>query len=282
MLGVGFGQYAWNVFEASAQPEFSLGPGIDRHAHNFLLQLMAETGIFGATCILLPLVAWFVRVPYARLSIAQSWILTIALIQLTQALIELPHWYAHFLGLFALALGLGATGGLCLRFNAIRMTVVVAALVTGVAAIGSALKDYRELESWYLEVEAGERSGKAVTSGQLDQLRALHRVSIYAPLMELLAAELILVNHQEPLEKLALIDRAMRVYPTPGAAKRQVVLQALSGKSEEAWQTLRSMIVVYRPRMPAILADLDAYERLHPGVLGGLVERARAELARQP
>jgi O-antigen ligase len=282
LTGVGFGQYAWHVFEISARSDLVLGPGIDRHAHNFLLQLMAETGILGAGCVLLPLVAWFIRIPYARPTIVQSWILTIALIQLAQAMIELPHWYAHFLGLFALVLGLGATGGLALPVNAIRKTVVVVALVTGIAALGSALKDYRDLETWYLDVEAGEKAGKAVSGEQLDRLRALHRASIYAPLMELLAAELILVNKQDLDEKLALIDRAMRVYPSPGAAKRQVVLLALAGRPEEAWRTLRAMSVVYRSKMPAILADLEAYERIHPASLGDMLARARAELVREP
>jgi len=283
LAGVGFGQYAWNIFEMAATPEFSTAPGIiDRHSHNFVLQLLAETGILGASCVVLPLAAWFIRFPYARISIARSWVLAIALIQLAQAMVELPHWYAHLLGLFGLALGLGATGGLSLPINAVRKAVVVAAVVTGFAAAGSALKDYLDLEAWYLEVEAGERSGRMVTAAQLDRLRALHGDSLYAPLMELLGAELLLVNDEDIDAKLELIERAMRVYPTPGAAKRRVVLLAISGRTGEAWRVLRSMMAVYRPRMPAILAELDAYDRAHPGPLRGLIERARAELGKQP
>ncbi len=283
LAGVGFGQYAWNIFEMSARPELSMAPSIiDRHAHNLLMQLLAETGILGASCIVLPLAAWFVRFPYARVSIAQSWLLALALIQLAQAMVEFPHWYAHLLGLFAVVLGMGASGGLTLSINALRKMVVVAAVVTGFVAAGSAFKDYRDLETWYLEVEAGERSGKPLSGAQLERLRAMHAVSIYAPLMELLAAELLLVNDEDIDAKLALIERAMRVYPTPGAAKRRVVLLAISGRSEEAWRVLRSMMVVYRSRMPGILGDLEAYDRLHPGPLRGLVERARAELRRQP
>jgi O-antigen ligase len=282
LVGVGFGQYAWNIFELSALPELSMGPGIDRHAHNFILQLLAETGILGAACVVVPLAAWFIRFPYKRISMSQSWVLAIALIQLEQAMVEFPHWYAHLLGLFAVALGLGATGGLTLPVNSLRKAVMVVAVATGFVAAASAFKDYRQLETWYLDVEAGERSGKGLSVAQLERLRAMHDASLFAPLMELLAAELLLVNDEDIDAKLDLLDRAMRVYPTPGAAKRQVVLLAIAGRSEEAWRVLRSMSVVYRSRMPGILADLDAYERLHPGSLRGLLERARAELGRQP
>jgi len=209
-------------------------------------------------------------------------VLAIALIQLVQAMVEFPHWYAHLLGLFAVALGLGASGGLTLPINALRKAVVVAAVATGFVAAAGAFRDYRDLETWYLDVEAGERSGKTLSVAQLERLRALHGASLYAPLMELLAAELLLVNDEDIDAKLELIERAMRVYPTPGAAKRRVVLLVISGRSEEAWRVLRSMSVVYRARMPGILADLDAYERLHPGSLRGLLARARAELGKQP
>ena len=283
LAGVGFGQYAWNVFEMSARPELSMVPGIiDRHAHNLLLQLLAETGMLGASCIVLPLAAWFIRFPYARIATSQTWVLTIALIQIAQAMVEFPHWYAHFLGLFAVVLGMGANGGLTLRINALRKMVVVVAFVTGGIAVGSAFNDYRDLEAWYLDVEAGERSGKTVSVEQLDRLRALHGVSIYAPLMELLASELLVANDEDIDSKLELIERAMRVYPTPGTAKRRVILLAISGRSAEAWRVLQSMMVVYRPRMSGILADLEAYDSIHPGPLRGLVERARAELRERP
>src|SRR5439155_23220680 len=68
LLGVGFGEYAWRAFELSAQLGSASPPGLDRHSHNLFLQLLAETGIAGLSCVAIPLVSWFWRLPWRSLT----------------------------------------------------------------------------------------------------------------------------------------------------------------------------------------------------------------------
>ena len=58
VLGVGFGEFAWNLFENTLRLDGHLTPGIDRHSHNIVLQLLAETGICGVLLIVGALLAW--------------------------------------------------------------------------------------------------------------------------------------------------------------------------------------------------------------------------------
>jgi len=131
LLGAGVGEYAWESFQLATSLGGNALPGIDRNAHNFVLHLLAETGIAGAACVLVPLCAWFLRFPYRSARLDETWLLAIVLMQLAQGSVELPLWYANLLAFLVLGLGLGARGGVRLPFHGVRRAVVGLLIVAG-------------------------------------------------------------------------------------------------------------------------------------------------------
>ena len=146
-LGAGWSELAWNAFQIAPAIGAAEGNVASHHAHNLALQLLAETGIAGALPVLCALALWFARFPWRAPSAAECWLLAIAAIELFHGLVEYPQWYAYFLGLFALVLGL-AGGGIRIPERSSRplRLALVGALAAGAIALGSALTDYRALE----------------------------------------------------------------------------------------------------------------------------------------
>ncbi len=91
LFGIGFGNYVAPV-----------GQHIATHAHNLVIQLLAEAGIVGCSILLIGAWSW---VSSARLnkSLEDWFMLCVFAILLIHSAVELPLWYANFLFLFVIA-----------------------------------------------------------------------------------------------------------------------------------------------------------------------------------
>ncbi|NWG88166.1 MAG: O-antigen ligase C-terminal domain-containing protein [Hydrogenophilaceae bacterium] len=105
-LGVGFQNHAWNHFELvrSGHSLFAGQSGYETlrwdHAHNIVLQLMAEFGL-AALVLCFGAVWWLLRLIRNITSVEQWWPVAAISIISIHSLLEYPLWYANFLGLFA-------------------------------------------------------------------------------------------------------------------------------------------------------------------------------------
>ncbi|MBI1966222.1 MAG: O-antigen ligase C-terminal domain-containing protein, partial [Betaproteobacteria bacterium] len=108
VLGAGYGQFAWNHFEYTATEGMGAAPGIFNHAHNIVFHLLAETGCIGALIVTGAALVWLADLRHARLDLDRWWILALLAVIGIHSLLEFPLWYAYFLGVAALLLGLGA------------------------------------------------------------------------------------------------------------------------------------------------------------------------------
>src|SRR5713226_7258346 len=87
VLGVGFGEFAWNLLEHGASFD-GRNPAMAIHAHNALLGLLAETGLIGALCVVVPLALWLRAFPWSQPGLDAGWILTVIGIQAAHSMVE--------------------------------------------------------------------------------------------------------------------------------------------------------------------------------------------------
>lgn len=268
LLGVGFGEFPWNLYQNTPQLDGHLTPGIDRHAHNIALQLLAETGLSGFLVIAAGIAAWVWRLRLHR-SAAEAWIIAVVLIQLAHSLVEFPLWYAQFLGMTLLFMGATGENGLMFgrsfRGRVLTRSMVAMGLVISVLY----LKGYRDYEKWYLGTVAAEANAKFAPGEQITELLNLKYSWMFAPYFDLVGAEIISINRDDLETKLALNGHAMRLFPIPSTAARQAMLLALAGRHEEAWECWRRLRIVYpmyettaRIRMQELAKDEPAIARL--------------------
>src|SRR5690554_2234917 len=72
LLGVGWGQFGWHNFAMTeSYPELN---GYANHAHNLLLQLLAEAGIFGGLLIITATLFWFWQQRGRAISAERWWL----------------------------------------------------------------------------------------------------------------------------------------------------------------------------------------------------------------
>jgi hypothetical protein len=279
ILGVGFGEYAWRAFELSADLPGPVTVGLDRHAHNLFLQLLAETGIAGFLCVAVPLASWFYRIPWRRLSSERCWAIGVLAIMGLHSMVEFPLWHADFLGAFALLFGLVSPAFAAVDLNRLRRGFFLIVLVSGCLTARSIWSDYREFEEWYLNLEARGKRGEAFDARDFKTLLTLlDKGSFFSPYFERLLTEAMELDERDLNDKLALNSQVMRLYPVPSVVHRQIVLLALAGRGDEAARTLRGAVRAYPQFVRYWLPKLDELARKQPARFAGLLASARAQL----
>src|SRR5207249_11581336 len=198
--------------------------GLDRHSHNLFLQLLAETGIAGLSCVAIPLVSWFWRMPWRSLTPDRCWMIGVLAVIGLHSMVEFPLWHANFLGMFALLFGAASPGGAAVAPTRLRRALVLVVVLAGGLTARGVWSDYVSFESWYLAVETKLARGGTPGSSDLDELMKLREVSLFGPYFERIASEAIAIDEEDLGDK--QIGRAScreRVQSTGegGAAQQQ-------------------------------------------------------------
>jgi O-antigen ligase len=278
LLGVGFGEYAWRALELSADLPGGVPPGLDRHSHNLFLQLLAETGIAGCLCFLVPLASWLWRTPWRNLNPERCWAIGVLAVIGFHSMVEFPLWHANFLGAFALVFGAASPGGTAMEPTRARRGLILVVVLAGIFTARSAWSDYRAFERWYLAVEAKGARGEIPGKSDLERLMELREDSLFGPYFERIASEAIALDEDGLGDKLALNTQVMHAYPMPSVVLRQVVLLALYGSDTEAVRLLRAAIRVYPQWTRQWLPTLEKLARDRPAAFAALLGLARSGL----
>jgi len=280
VFGAGYGQFAWHHFLYEASSGASAGPWVYSHAHNIVLQLMAETGIAGALVIVGAALAWLAGLRRVTFDPAWWWLLSLLAVIGIHSLLEFPLWYAYFLGPAALLLGLGAQRPLAVRFPGAARAVVGLGIIAGWLNLIGVLSPYREFERLVFSSE--QRSPPAAE--EQDFARALanaHREPLLVPYVELAVVYGIAPSKEKLTEKLELTTRAMHFAPVDVVVYRQALLLALAGSGEAARAQLERSLRVYPGERAVVIAELENLARRYPVELTPLLELATSNFAQR-
>jgi O-antigen ligase len=245
LLGVGYGEFAWNLFQNAVHFEGRPTPGIDRNAHNVALQLLAETGLAGFLVVAAGAIAWARDVWRRGVSIEVLWIVTVLAIQAAHSMVEFPLWYSSFLGITSLLAGVVAERGVPFGVSRLGKYLKPAIVMVGFVVLGVVWRDYRNFESWFDETQRMQRAHQPLRPEQFQSLVELHRTSLFAPYFEMMITEVMTVDPDLLQQKLQLNAEAMHMFPLPSAACRQAILLAISGDGAAGWEQWRRLRVVY-------------------------------------
>jgi O-antigen ligase len=269
LLGVGFRQISEHYFFVTAQLSPSRSLGFTDHTHNIVLQTMVEFGLAGTMVLLAGALVWvagWVRQPRTP---ALWWLIGLTAVLAVHSMLEYPLWYAFFLGIAAVLLGLGEAR--TVEFRSARRSalplVAGGALLLGWLVLAQIFLDYLVLESFLAFRYRYLHATAEVNKRAKETLLEIHRTSLLAPWVELGLARSIQIDRERLPDKLAVNGRAMRAFPIEDLVYRQAMLLALAGlegPAEAQWdravatfpEVRAEALVVLRRRVEDGLTEL--------------------------
>lgn len=273
LLGIGFGQFAWHHFGYGPifnDPQIT---GLYSNAHDIAFHLLAETGLAGTLLVFGGIFFWARRIDIA-FDLHAWWLFAALLIIALHSLDEYPLWYAHFLGIFMLFLGMGEARSLRLPC---AQGVMILLLAAGSYWMAGLMRDYLDLEGLlYPSYHNGKPPLKP--AALYDALYRFRKGTLLAPYVEYPMAEMMPVDETNLDSKLALSRRALHFSPSGMIVYRRAALLALAGRERAA----KLEIGRAASSDPDLLEDaLDLYSGLtekYPGKFEPLVEEVKLKL----
>ena len=275
--GVGFGQFAWHHFLQVSAVSAAQAPGLYDQAHNLVLQLMAELGLFAAAATVLTTIAWVTGVLHERASPERWWVLALAAVAGIHSMLEYPLWYAYFLAVAALLAGLGDRRRmLSLQVFPLRL-VLVPAIATGWALCAWLYFDYSRVEGLSFNLFTAGSGGDRMVRVR-ETLREADGRSLLQPYLDLGLATAEPLGRERLTEKLARNTRALRFAPTREIVYRQAVLLALDGEAEAARSQLARAAAYYPGFLATFARVLKELEGTDPEAIGPLLRYSEERL----
>ncbi len=273
LLGAGLGQYAWQHFQLGPVLQAANISGLYNNAHNLLMQLAAEMGLAGLLILLGTLGLWLWQIRRAQLTQHNWWGYAVLLVLGIHSMLEYPLWYAYFMGIAAILLGVLDFGTYRLDMRKLGQLSVAAILLLGLLSLFQLLQGYQRLET-ALASRAKPVAGKTAAQLMREGLIEVHGNSLLQPYAELFMNNWIEVSSDELDSKLAMNERAMKFVPVASLVYRRAALLAQAGQQEEARVQMERAIWAYPGDFPAQSKELSALAQKDTERFSALLEFA--------
>jgi O-antigen ligase len=275
LLGAGFGQFAFQHFELGAELRNPAIVGLYNNAHNLVMQIAAEAGAAGLIVLLGTLGLWFWQsvVRGAQFSVYHWWGYAVLAVLGIHSSLEYPLWYAYFLGVAAVMLGVfdSTTYRLELR-NIGRLSVALMLLLGGLTLLQTFL-GYQHLEK-ALEMRARAYKDRSLVPRVQQELMEVSNSPLLGSYAQLYIASTMEISAENLQLKLNLNQSAQHFIPISPLDYHQPLLLALSDQTEEARIQMEKAIWAYPMDYPLARGELEELARKDPARFGPLLEFA--------
>jgi hypothetical protein len=258
-FGVGFKQFAWQHFLLNAQlPPLPTENAIIDHAHNLVFQTMAEFGVAGLAVLCAGIASLLLAVGRQEPTVHLWWLCAVLAILGIHSMLEYPLWYAYFLGIAAVSLGLSETVVFRVGEHGRGRLVLVPMLLLGCMAAGNVYQDYRVLQSLHrIQPQPSGAPGQSV-EGTAAVLLELQQHSLFGPFVELALSRLMVLNREQIDDKLAFNGLVMHFAPSADVVYRQAILLALKGEQAAARAQWDLAQANYRPDRDGVIRVMES------------------------
>jgi len=274
MTGVGWAQFSWQDYSYRALTGSAVWGWPFNHAHNIVLNLLAETGLAGVGLVVGAGLFWLWGLRRTAFDLERWWLLAVLAVLGAHSMVELPMWYAYFLGMAAVALGAGSERNFTIAPGRKTAAILVVLVAAGAFPLATTFHGYRGLERLFA------RDGSAPEGAERAAiLSRVHRESILEPYAELALSFGLDVSRERLREKIELNARVMRFAPIDAVLIRQAALLALAGERDAAHRQLRQMGRAYPSAVAGAYRSFEEMKARHPAEMAHLLELAASILA---
>src|SRR6266571_8745308 len=279
LAGVGMGEFAGAAFELGLDPSLTQLGEVWTSPHNLPLHLLAETGLVGAVLVLGGLSVWgwqAARWYWTERQVASWWLIAAVGIEMIHSLIEFPLWSAHFLGVTALLMGVGAR--LDPRSPAVSRTGWIAPAAACAAlsvTLGVTLRDYVHLDTTRISGTTLTLTPAAQAHRDAETMRELAH-GLMAPLAELWIVIGAPLDRSKLADKLAMSERVARYWPANAVVTRRAAILAFQGEAARARELLALVLRTFPHRRDATVLILEQARQADPNAIAPLIAMAKS------
>jgi O-antigen ligase len=279
VLGAGYGQFAWQNFLLGPEMSRTTLEGLFDNAHNLFLHIGAELGGLGLIALIVPLVMLVRSIRTESHDIEWWWAPMLLLVEAIHSMLEFPMWYAHFLGIAALAFGFidGRSYRLQAR-SAGRLVFASVAVVCLVILVRTGLS-YRHLELVLARRPTMQARSVVELAGQYNYARelqagllALGQEAMLRPYARIFMTLMLDPDDRFIEQKRQQVEPALRFIPTSAQVEFEIVLLARSGDLDQAKKMLDCAMWAFPERFEAFSRDLETLSGQDPSHFSPLVE----------
>ncbi len=275
LLGAGFGQFAFQHLQLAVDLHNPAINGLYNNAHNLVMQIAAEAGLAGVAILLGSLGLWFWQsvVRSAQFTLYHWWGYAFLGVLGIHSLLEYPLWYAYFIGVAAIMLGMFDNTTYRLELRGIGRASVAMMLVMGASSLVQLLQGYEHLEN-ALVLRGKAATDRSFVQRTRDELLAAHEYTLLSSYAELFIANMMEPSADHLKEKLELNERAQSYIPTAPVVYHEAMLLALSDRMDEAKVQLVRAIWAYPSDYANARTEMERMARNDPAHFSALLEFA--------
>ncbi len=273
LLGAGFGQFAWQHFQLGPVLHSTNITGLYNNAHNLVMHLAAEMGLAGLSVLLGALTLWLLQARSAQRTIYHWWGYGLLAVLAIHSLLEYQLWYAYFLGIAAITLGMLDNTTFRLKLRGVGRLSVAVILLLGVVSMVQLMQGYRNMEG-VLTMSTASASESEATKRRSEGLIALYDKPLLHPYAELFLSSILKVSADHLADRREMNERAMHFVPISPVVYSEALLLALSGEQAAAQLQMERAIWSYPRTFPQIKEQLRALAMEDPAHFASLLEFA--------
>lgn len=201
-----------------------------------------------------------------RLSLVGGSLLAVLAIH---SLLEYPLWYAYFLGVAALSLGILDSTTYRLELRNLGRLSVASILLLGILSLTQVWQGYRSLEDL-----TSPRRKPTSNENYFNELMATHKQALLQPYVEVAMSGMMEERVANIADMREINESVMHFVPIRSVVYREVMLLALSGDQAAAQLQLERAIWAFPEGFPDALEQLRSFARKDPAHFAGLLEFA--------
>lgn len=273
LLGAGLGQFAWQHFQLAPLLHATEISGLYNNAHNLLFQLAAEMGLAGLAILLLALGVWLWHGRREQLTIYHWWGYAVLGVIGIHSMLEYPLWYAYFIGVAAVLLGMFDRTTYRLELRKLGRWSVLSILVLGLVSLVQWQQGYQKLERT-MAMHPQSAQDTDVANRMRDELIRLDSVVLLQPYVELFLNSWMNLDDGHLEQNLAMNERAVKFIPISNVAYRRALLLAQANQADAAGLQIERAIWAYPADFPAYRQELSVLAQKEPAHFAALLEFA--------
>lgn len=273
LLGVGFGEFIWHHFLLSEQAPVVIRGSLYNHAHNIIMQVLAELGLPAAVLLVGGVFAWLLRLVKADTFTPEKWwVLALTSVLAIHSMLEYPLWYAHFLGVAAILLGVGETRCFSLNMQRVGRKLFVLLYILGGVSLFNLIQSYGGFERSFYGIgrhsspQSGLNPAREKAEEFLRQVLLVHRESLLSSYAEIAITRSIVLDGNNLSNKLAVNGRAMHAMPMNEIVYRQAILLGMNNEHEAAIRQFDLAAAAHPTDAKAIVSLLEVIAKRTPGL----------------